>query len=50
MVTGACTIQLGAGVEETLPADVLAQYNATYEGIMNGSIVPTLNIEEPGSE
>jgi basic membrane lipoprotein Med (substrate-binding protein (PBP1-ABC) superfamily) len=50
MISGACTIKLGAGIEESLPADVLAQYNATYEGIMNGSIVPTKNIEEPGSE
>jgi hypothetical protein len=29
---------------------VLEQFNATYEGIMDGSIVPTLNIEEPVSE
>jgi basic membrane lipoprotein Med (substrate-binding protein (PBP1-ABC) superfamily) len=50
MKTGACTIQFGAGIEETLPADVLAQYNATFEGIMDGTIVPTLNIEEPVSE
>jgi hypothetical protein len=50
MASGACTVKLGEGIEETLPADVLEQFNATIEGIMDGSIVPTLNIEEPVSE
>jgi len=50
MASGACTVKLGAGIEETLPADVLEQFNATIAGIMDGSIVPTLNIEEPVSE
>lgn len=50
MVTGACSVVLGEGIEETLPPEVLEQFNATYEGIMDGSIVPTLNIEEPVSE
>jgi basic membrane lipoprotein Med (substrate-binding protein (PBP1-ABC) superfamily) len=43
MATGACTVTLGKGIQDTLPADVLAKYNATYEGIMNGTIVPTLD-------
>ena len=50
MATGACTVKLGEGIEETLPADVLEQFNATIAGIMDGSIVPELNIEEPASE
>jgi basic membrane lipoprotein Med (substrate-binding protein (PBP1-ABC) superfamily) len=50
MASGACTVKLGEGIEETLPADVLEQFNATIAGIMDGSIVPTLNIEEPVSE
>lgn len=50
MATGACTIVLGAGIEATLPPEVLTQYEATFDGIMDGSIVPTKNIEEPVSE
>jgi basic membrane lipoprotein Med (substrate-binding protein (PBP1-ABC) superfamily) len=50
MATGACTVELGEGVEETLPEDVLEQFNETYEAILNGDIVPELNIEEPVSE
>ena len=50
MATGACTVELGAGIEETLPADVLAQFNATYDAIMSGEIVPELDITEPVSE
>ena len=50
MASGACDVVLGAGIEETLPAEVLEQYNATYAGILDGSIVPALNIEEPQSE
>jgi basic membrane protein A len=50
MATGACKIVLGQGIEATLPADVLTKYKATYEGIMNGSIVPTLNKDEPVSD
>jgi basic membrane lipoprotein Med (substrate-binding protein (PBP1-ABC) superfamily) len=50
MASGACTVTLGEGIEETLPADVLEQFNATIAGIMDGSIVPELNIEEPVSE
>jgi basic membrane lipoprotein Med (substrate-binding protein (PBP1-ABC) superfamily) len=50
MVTGACKIQRGTGIEETLPPEVLAQYEATLDGIMNGTIVPTKNIEEPETE
>ena len=50
MVSGACEIILGEGIEETLPAEVLAQYNETYEAIMSGELVPTLNTSEPVSE
>ena len=50
MATGACEVVFGEGIEETLPPEVLEQYNATYEGILDGSIVPELNIEEPVSE
>ena len=50
MATGACDVKLGGGIEETLPSEVLEQYNATREGILDGSIAPTLNIEEPQSE
>jgi basic membrane protein A len=50
MVSGACTIILGEGIEETLSADVLAEYNRVEAGIMDGSIVPTLNIEVPVSD
>lgn len=50
MATGACDVVLGAGIEETLSPEVLEQFNVTREGILDGSIVPTLNIEEPKSE
>lgn len=50
MATGACSVVLGEGIEETLPPDVLEQYNATYDAIMSGELVPELNIEEPVSE
>lgn len=50
MATGACTVVLGAGIEETLPADVLEQYNATYDAIMSGELVPELDTSEPVSE
>jgi basic membrane protein A len=50
MASGACTVKLGEGVEETLPADVLAKYNETLDAIMSGDLVPELNIEEPVSE
>jgi len=50
MASGACTVQLGGGVEESLPADVLEQFNATVEGILNGDIVPELDISEPVSD
>ena len=50
MVTGACTVKLGVGIEETLPPEVLQQYNDTYEAIMNGEIVPVLDISLPESE
>jgi len=50
MASGACEIILGEGIEETLPADVLAEYRRVEAGIMDGSIVPTLNIEVPVSD
>jgi basic membrane protein A len=50
MVTGACEIILGEGIEETLPAEVLAQYNETYEAIMSGELVVPLDTSEPVSE
>jgi basic membrane lipoprotein Med (substrate-binding protein (PBP1-ABC) superfamily) len=50
MATGACTVELGEGIEETLPADVLEQFNDTYQAILNGDIVPELDITVPESE
>ncbi|MFV1949259.1 MAG: BMP family protein [Anaerolineales bacterium] len=50
MATGACTVMLGAGIEETLPADVLEQFNATYDAILSGELVPELDTSEPVSE
>jgi basic membrane protein A and related proteins len=50
MVSGACKVVLGEGVEATLSPEVLKQFNDTYEGIMDGTIKPTLNIEEPTSQ
>ena len=50
MATGGCEIVLGSGIEETIPADALAKYYATYESIMSGELVPELDISEPVSE
>ena len=50
MFSGACTVKLGDGIEETLPADVLEQFNAIYEAILSGELVPELNISEPISD
>jgi basic membrane protein A len=50
MSTGACTIVLGAGVAETLPAEVLEQFYATEEAIMSGELVPVLDTSVPVSE
>jgi len=49
MVSGACEIILGVGIEETLPADVLEQYYTTYDAIMSGELVPELVTSEPSS-
>ena len=50
MATGACTIVLGAGMAESLPAEVLEQFYATEEAIMSGELVPVLDISVPVSE
>jgi basic membrane lipoprotein Med (substrate-binding protein (PBP1-ABC) superfamily) len=50
MASGACTLKLGEGIEETLPSDVLEQFNDTIDAIMSGALVPELNKEEPVSE
>ena len=48
MATGACDIILGQDIE--FSDDVLATFEATRAGILDGSIVPTLNTEEPTSD
>lgn len=50
MATGGCDVVLGSGIKETLSEEILSQYNETYEAIMNGDLVPELNIEEPVTE
>ena len=50
MNEGACDVKLGAGIEETLPPEVLQQFNETREAIIDGSLVIEVDISEPLSE
>ncbi len=50
MKDGACDVVLGAGIEETLPPEVLQQFNETRDAILDGSLVIEVDISEPLSE
>ncbi len=50
MANGACDVVFGAGIEETLPPEVLQQFNETRAAILDGSLVIEVDISEPLSE
>ena len=50
MTNGACDVVFGAGIEETLPPEVLQQFNETRAAILDGSLVIEVDISEPLSE
>jgi hypothetical protein len=50
MASGGCDVVFGEGIEETLPADVLQQFNDTRAAILDGSLVIEVDISEPQSE